>query len=84
MNYMKRLVGISTTSGGSGSGVDGQSLTSSGGGRPHSNSVGSDVDSGHGIMSSGQYPYLRFLSFFIEDVSGRSNTCNTFIVTIFH
>ena len=48
-------MGMGGQSGGSGSGVDGQSMTQSGGGRPHSNSVGSDVDTRHGgIMSSGK------------------------------
>ena len=42
-------------SGGGGTGVDSQSMSPSSGGRPHSNSVGSDVDTRHGgMMSSGE------------------------------
>ena len=55
MNIMRRLVGMGGQSGGGGTGVDSQSMSPSSGGRPHSNSVGSDVDTRHGgMMSSGE------------------------------
>ena len=43
-------MGMGGQSGGGGTGVDSQSMSPSSGGRPHSNSVGSDVDTRHGGM----------------------------------